>query len=205
MKKMVLIIDYGMGNTGSVQNALEAVGVTAKISADPRDLSSATHIILPGVGAFAECMRNLRERGFIEALKQEVIVKRKPYLGICLGMQILASVGTEGGFTTGLGWIRGETTRLVVEEQRFPVPHVGWNDVVVQKESKLFSAITRPIFYFVHSFYFSPEDKSCIIAYTEYGQRFAVAVQQDTIVGVQFHPEKSQNAGLSLLSNFMNL
>jgi glutamine amidotransferase len=204
-EKLVVIIDYGMGNVGSVKNALDSLGVSNIISTNPKDLEKATHIILPGVGAFKECVKNLKKAGFIEVLCREVLNKKKPYLGICLGMQILSREGEEGGSSLGLGFVKGQTRKFKVDEKKFHLPHVGWNDVAVKQTSRLFVGINRPIFYFVHSFHFVPTDKNIISGQSEYGEKFASAIEDKNIFGVQFHPEKSQKAGLQLLENFLNV
>jgi len=203
-RKRALIVDYGMGNAGSVKNALGALSIENFLSSNPKDLVKATHIILPGVGAFDQCMKNLKKLGFVSALKKEVVGNKKPFLGICLGMQILAELGEEGGKTKGLGWIAGTTRRFTVDEQKYHLPHVGWNDVKVLGKSGLFKGINHPIFYFVHSFHFAPTDKKIIIGESEYGEKFASAVASKNIFGVQFHPEKSQHEGLKLIENFLD-
>lgn len=226
--KRVVIIDYGMGNVGSVKNALTFLGQEAVVSLNPEDLERATHLILPGVGAFADGMKNLNSTGLVTVLESEVLKRRKPILGLCLGMQLLASAGEEGGLHKGLGWIKGRVQRFKVDGKLYKVPHVGWNDVYpvrsqtpgvsvdagVHRTSNgvyprdratLFQGVKRPIFYFVHSYHLVPEDKSIIAAETEYGGKFVAAVEKDNIFGLQFHPEKSQQEGLKVLENFLNL
>lgn len=203
--KKVLIVDYGMGNAGSVKNAINKIGLEAFLSSDPKDFSKATHIILPGVGAFSECLKNLKKRRLLKILKKEVLDRKKPFLGICLGMQILAEYGEEGGKTAGLGFLSGITRKFVVDEKKFRLPHVGWNDVEMKSKSRLFEGIRNPIFYFVHSYHFAPKDKSLVAGESEYGEKFVSAVEAGNIFGVQFHPEKSQHAGLKLLENFLNI
>src|SRR3989344_213575 len=199
--KTVAIVDYGMGNCGSVVNAVSALGVEYTLSSKMYDLEKATHIILPGVGSFDQCMKNLDKNGLVGVLNKEVITNKKSYLGICLGMQILAEYGLEGRKTPGLGWIKGKTDKMNVG--KLPLPHVGWNDVKVEKES-LFEGIKDPIFYFVHSYSLEPSDRKAISGATDYGGDFVSAVETKNIFGVQFHPEKSQHAGLKLLENFLN-
>lgn len=203
--KRVVIVDYGMGNVGSVKNALTFLGYEAVVSSSSEDLERATHLILLGVGAFADGMKNLNSAGLVPVLESEVLERRKPILGLCLGMQLLASVGEEGGLHKGLGWIKGRVQRFRVDEKLYKVPHVGWNDVVPQERATLFRGVKRPIFYFVHSYHLVPEDKSIIAAETEYGGRFVSAIEKDNIFGLQFHPEKSQQEGLKVLENFLNL
>ena len=200
---MVVVIDYGMGNLFSVKNALEAIGAEAKISNEPDDLRRADQIILPGVGAFPDGMSNLKKRGLIPVLEEEVLEKKKPFLGICLGAQLLATQGEEHQLTDGLGWIKGRVRRFQVDESKFRIPHIGWNDVFPKKDNILFKNVHPPIFYFVHSYHLVPEDQSVIVATSEYGETFVAAFQKENIFGVQFHPEKSQKNGLRILENFL--
>lgn len=200
---MVVIIDYGMGNVGSVQNALEALGCGAIISSLKEDIAKADHLILPGVGAFGDGMKNLQQANLAEILAKEVLVNKKPILGICLGMQMMATSGEEGGVHNGLGWVQGVTRKFKVDENIFKIPHVGWNDVKTVGESILLKNIQNPIFYFVHSYHLIPEDKSIIKGLTDYGEEFVSVIENGNIFGVQFHPEKSQKAGLDLLNNFL--
>lgn len=202
---MVVIIDYGMGNVGSVKNALDYLKAQSLISAKESDLRNASHLILPGVGAFGEGMQRLKEKGLVEIIKREVKTNKKPFLGICLGMQMLADTGEEGGKFQGLGFLEGRTRRLKVNEKKFHLPHIGWNDVEPKKQSVLFREVASPVFYFVHSYVLDPQDKSIIEATCDYGQRFCAAIAKDNIFGVQFHPERSQKSGLSLLQNFLNI
>ncbi len=202
--KPVAIIEYGMGNLRSVANAVERLGFEAMIVHDPNELDQADKIILPGVGAFGDAMHNLRERGYLEALERNVIVDRKPFIGICLGMQLLATTGTEYGTHQGLGWIPGSVVRIECADQSLRIPHIGWNDVEIRNNNWLFTGIPdRSSFYFVHSYIVIPEDPEVIVGTTEYGIVFASALQQDNIAAVQFHPEKSQHAGLRVLKNFL--
>ncbi len=201
----VTIIDYGMGNVGSVRNALEALGAKVKISSTREDIEGATHLVLPGVGSFTEGMKNLEKSGAIQPLTEAVIRDKKPILGLCLGMQMLAETGQEGGTTKGLGWVKGVVKRLDVDEARFHVPHIGWNDVEAKSTSVLLAGIKRTIFYFVHSYCFFAASDTVVAGTTEYGEKFATVVEQGNIFGVQFHPEKSQEDGLSLLKNFLRV
>lgn len=203
--KRVVIIDYGMGNVGSVKNALTFLGYEAVVSLNPQDLERASYFILPGVGAFADGMKNLAESGLLPALESEVLTKKKPILGLCLGMQLFASAGEEGGLHKGLGWIKGRVQRFKVDEKLYKVPHVGWNDVHPRDRATLFLGVKRPIFYFVHSYHLTPEDKSIVAAQSEYGEKFVAAIEKDNIFGLQFHPEKSQQEGLKVLENFLKL
>lgn len=201
---MIAIVDYGMGNRASVRNALTLLGKDPVITDTAEDLSRATHIILPGVGAFGDGMSELRRRNLVQLLNTEVVEKKKPLLGICLGMQLLGSVGEEGGIHDGLGLVPGRVRRLSVDEQAYRLPHIGWNTVEHTK-NPLFEGIPTADFYFVHSYVLVPEVSSHVIATTDYGERCTVAVRKNNVWGVQFHPEKSQTYGLKLLENFSNI
>ncbi|HOE11883.1 MAG TPA: imidazole glycerol phosphate synthase subunit HisH [bacterium] len=204
---MIGIVDYGMGNLRSVESAFEAIDQKTTVIRDPRELAEVQAIILPGVGAFGDGMRNLRESGFVEILNEEVLEKEKPYLGICLGLQFLAEKSLEQGEHDGLGWITGTVRRIDPESAQYRVPHIGWNDLRIEIEEPIFKNLEDgPIFYFVHSYYMdvSPEDSSVIAATCWHGQKIVAAVQRGNIYGVQFHPEKSQRSGLCLLRNFVD-
>ena len=201
---MVVIIDYNMGNTGSVMNALAFLGVPAKISKEKNDLQAASHLILPGVGAFGDGMKHITDLGLLPILREQVLERKKPFLGVCLGMQLLAEVGEEGGEHAGLGWLPGRVRRFQIDEMALPVPHVGWNDVTVIKATPLFTDIDPMVFYFTHSYILEPPP-DFIIGTCAYGEVFAAAVAKDNIFGVQWHPEKSQRSGLKLLENFINI
>ena len=202
MKTKVAIIDYGMGNVGSVLNALSFLKVSATVTRNAAEIECASHIILPGVGAFGEGMDNLKNLGLIPVLEKAKETK-KPFLGICLGMQLFASFGEEGGVRGGLGWIPGRTRRFRVDETQVRIPHVGWNDVSPKADTVLFKEVSPLIFYFVHSYHFVPEDAAALSAICVYGESFAAAVQKGALFGVQFHPEKSQKSGLQVLKNFL--
>src|SRR3989344_4968732 len=201
---MIVVINYGMGNVGSVKNALDFLGATSVLSKDARDIEKASHIILPGVGAFSDGMNNLRKFGLIPVLKEEVLKKKKPLLGICLGLQLLAEKGEEGGAHEGLGFINGTVRRFRVDTKKFRIPHIGWNDVSPTGDDILFNGISSTIFYFVHSFFLEPTSKDVIAATCSYGEEFTAAIREKNIFGTQFHPEKSQKSGLALLKNFIN-
>lgn len=201
---MISIIDYNMGNVKSVKNALAALGYDCVISRKKKDLENSSHLILPGVGAFVDGMKNLEKFGLTGILNEQVLNKKKPILGICLGMQMMAETGEEGKKSHGLGWVKGTVRRFKVDEKKYPIPHVGWNDVVPSAGSVLFKNIEKNIFYFVHSYFLVPENKKLVAGLTDYGEKFTSAVQDKNIFGVQFHPEKSQQAGLKLLENFLN-
>jgi glutamine amidotransferase len=202
---MIAIVDYGMGNLHSVRHALATVGAgaDAKVTSDPKDLERAERIVFPGVGAFGECVRNIRASGLLATLQREVLEKKKPMFGICLGMQVLATAGEELGTHEGLGWIPGRVRRLKGEGVR--VPHVGWNSArVTATEHPVFRDLPLDsTFYYVHSFVFEPESKTHVAAVCDYGEPFVCAVAKDNIIATQFHPEKSQDAGLTLLERFL--
>jgi len=200
----VVVIDYGMSNLGSIRRALEESGITVSISDDPEKLDSATHIILPGVGAFKDGIKNLRRRKFHSKLRKIVLQDKIPLLGICLGMQLLADLGYEGGKTKGLGLISGTVNLLKPSVLRERIPHIGWNNVKINRPNPLFEKIPDDTdFYFVHSYHFAPKDNKNIIGVTEYCGSFVSSVMKDNIIGVQFHPEKSQYWGLKILRNFL--
>lgn len=197
----IAIADYGMGNVGSITNTLNLLGIDSFVSQDSKQLSKGDGYILPGVGAFPVAMENLRSRKLVESLTMEVIEKKKPLLGICLGMQLLAEDSEEQGFTMGLGWIKGHVTRIKPDHVR--VPHVGWNDVNFRDGNELFSNIEQGAhFYFDHEYHFECENENRVIATCEYGSLLVSAVVKGNIFGVQFHPEKSQRNGLKLLRAF---
>ena len=202
----VSIIDYGMGNLRSVANAFASFDCDINITQNPKDLYQASHIVLPGVGAFGDGIKNLQSGGWIEVLEAEVISKGKPFLGICLGMQLLATIGTEYGLHQGLNWIPGTVNRLQVNDDSIRVPHIGWNDVNFLKKDHLYKyLLDSQVFYFVHSYIFDVEDQSVISGLTNYGSNFIASLEKDNIYATQFHPEKSQNVGIEVLKNFVNL
>jgi len=201
---MVVVVDYGMGNLRSVSKAFEACGADVTVSSKPGDLQKADRIVLPGVGAFGDSMANLKKRGLIEPLRQEVLVAKKPYFGICLGMQILADSGEEKGSHQGLGWLPGKTVMFQLADRELKVPHIGWNDIRIVKDGPLWSGLGKKLdFYFVHSFHFMPTDRDDAAATCDYGGEFTAAVQHENIFATQFHPEKSQESGLRLIRNFL--
>lgn len=204
MRHPIVIIDYGMGNVGSLKNALDFLGMDALLSRKTEDLRKASHIILPGVGAFNDGMNNLKKFGLIPVLKEEVLKRKKPLLGICLGLQLLAEKGEEGGVHEGLGFIKGTVRRFRVDKEKFRIPHIGWNDVSPKGDSILFDGISSTVFYFVHSFFLEPVQKEVIAATCLYGEEFTAAIRHKNIFGTQFHPEKSQKSGLALLQNFIS-
>ncbi len=200
----VAIVDYGMGNLLSVRNALEMVGADARICAHPEDLDAAERIVLPGVGAFPDCMKNLRARGFEDALNRAVQERGRPILGICLGMQAMARRSSEGTGSDGLGWLDAEVERLQPGDPALRVPQIGWNDLEVRHAGPLLAGIRADSdFYFVHSYHVRCRDESIVDAVCEYGGAVTAVVSSGNIAATQFHPEKSQQHGLRLLENFL--
>ena len=199
---MIAIVDYGMGNLRSVAKAIEAIGYDARITSRPEDLRSASHLVLPGVGAFGQCAANLHATGLVDALTQEVRGGGKPFLGICVGMQLLVERSDEGGDARGLGWLNGVVRRFTPTAER-KVPHVGWNDVEAGGNAAMFRGLRHRVFYFVHSYFVDLADRAAVAATCDYGASFAAAIAVDNIWAVQFHPEKSQQNGLKLLENFL--
>ncbi len=199
---MIAIIDYGMGNLRSVQKALEKVGAQAVITQNPSDIDAAQKVVLPGVGAMQPAMKKLEETGLTARIKK-TIAANKPFLGICLGLQLLFEKSFEGGEVKGLGIIPGSVERF----QSLKVPHMGWNQIQLRQAGcPLFKGIS-PLtnMYFCHSYFVNPKDKTVVAASTDYGVNFASSVAYKNIFGVQFHPEKSQTVGLALLRNFVAL
>jgi glutamine amidotransferase len=202
---MITIIDYGMGNLRSVQKAFQRINVSAIVTDKPTDIAKADKIILPGVGHFAQGMKNLADSGFIDAIKDAVIVKKKIILGICLGMQLLTEHSEEGN-VNGLGLIKGNVRKFPTPKKELKIPHMGWNSLISRKISNLNFGIAQDDFvYFVHSYYTSCNNKDDVLFQTEYGIMFDSAFQHENIVGFQFHPEKSHQTGSKLLSNFVKL
>lgn len=201
----VAIVDYGMCNLDSVARAVEECGGKAHITQNPKNLATASHIILPGVGAFPDAMKMLHETGMDVAIREQVIGERIPFLGICLGMQLMATRGFEIRESTGLDLIPGEVHRLKPSDHSVRIPHIGWNEVRVAGQCPLFKGISaNSDFYFVHSYHFCCED-DYVAARTPYADGFVSAVQRQNVFGTQFHPEKSQRLGFQLLGNFLAL
>ena len=205
---MIVIVDYGAGNLRSVENAFKSIGQQTKLARAPKDLEEASAIVLPGVGAFGDGMQNLRKLNLVEVLGEKVIAGKIPFLGICLGLQFLAESSTEHGTHEGLGWLPGKIDLIKTISPQYRVPHIGWNEIDFQQSSPLFEELQEePVFYFVHSFQFVPDKAhpDLVTATSEHGGRITAAVAKDNIHAVQFHPEKSQQAGLQLLRNFVKL
>lgn len=203
LKQNIVIIDYGVGNTHSVSNAVKYLDYKVKISSDEAVIKDADVLILPGVGAFDEAVKNLKQRNLDSILNEEVLVKKKPILGICVGMQMLATLSEENGIHEGLNWIEGKVVRFELPKD-FTVPHVGWNEIKYKESSPLFIRNDEePHFYFDHSYHFQTNPEY-VSASCNYGIEVAAAVEKENIFGVQFHPEKSQTNGLKMFRGFIN-
>jgi glutamine amidotransferase len=201
---MVVIVDYGMGNIGSILNMVKKVGFNAKVSSSIDDLSTATKIILPGVGAFDKGVSNLQKLDLIDVLKEKALKEKIPILGICLGMQLMTT-SSEEGCLAGLDFINAKVKKFQISDD-LKVPHMGWNTIEHNKQSLLFDELkTEKRFYFVHSYYVEVEsnEKEAILTTTSYGGNFTSSFEKENIVGVQFHPEKSHNYGKQLFQNFL--
>jgi len=205
----VAIIDYGSGNLRSVAKAFESIAGGAQITITrlPEDIASASHIVLPGVGAFADCMAGLKALpGMLKALSEEVLQRKKPFLGICVGMQMLFERGHEHGVHAGLGWLKGEVVALQPNDSSLKIPHMGWNDLKISGQHKLLTGLkSGDHAYFVHSYHAACKDAADVLATVSYGQTITAVVARDNILGTQFHPEKSQETGLQLIKNFIAL
>ena len=204
----ITIVDYSSGNISSVINSFKEVcknKCKINVSSDLKIILSSDKIILPGQGSFKSCMEALNKiKGLNETLNQFVFDQKKLLLGICVGMQMFADVGYEGTETKGLGWISGKVSKIDNQNGKFKLPHIGWNEIIITKESNIFNNIeNKSHMYFVHSYEFLTKQKDCVVATTNYGNSIIVAVAKDNIFGTQFHPEKSQKNGLKLLENFL--
>lgn len=201
---MIAIIDYDAGNLRSVQKALEFLGYDAVITSDETEILSAERVILPGVGAFGEAMEQLRKRGLDRTI-QKAVQSGKPFLGICLGLQLLFEESEESPGVTGLGILPGRIVKIP-KEFGLKIPHIGWNELNIQKKDGFLKNIgDQPFVYFVHSYYMEPADQSLIAATTDYGTELAVAVEKENVMAAQFHPEKSGTVGLQILKNFAEM
>jgi glutamine amidotransferase len=209
--KQVTIIDYGSGNLHSIAKAFErqagASGFVVKVSNSAKDIENASHIVLPGVGAFADCLSGLKSApGVLDALEKSVISDKKPFLGVCVGMQMLAESSIEQGMHGGLGWIKGKVVPINSQRNALKIPHMGWNELRIINPHPILSGIkTGDHAYFVHSYWMSCEEKSDIIASVEYGTSLTAIIANNNIIATQFHPEKSQQVGLKLINNFLNM
>ena len=204
---MIGIVDYGMGNLMSVYNAFTYLGADVVICDTPKDLFNVDRIVIPGVGAFKDCINRLKNEGFVDELNLQVIQNKKPTLGICLGMQVMASRSFEGGDVhKGLGWIEADVIKLHPPASlSLKIPNIGWNEVTYKKQCPLFKGlIQNPDLYLVHSFYMKCSDENLVVAQYDYGHTVTAAILKNNIFATQFHPEKSQDNGLTILSNFIN-
>lgn len=201
--KKIGILNYSLGNVGSVYSAFNFYKHDVLLVSKPEELDSLDIIVLAGVGNFKTAVRRIKEMNFWDKLNEEVMIKKKPLLGICLGMQLFADVSYEGGENQGFGWIKGEVKKIEADSLR--VPHIGWSEITPFKE-EMFMKMRYNSFYFMHSYHFIPQDKADILAVTKYGDfEIVSALKKDNIVGVQFHPEKSQGDGLRFLKNFLEV
>ena len=206
----VTIVDYQSGNISSVINSFTEVAkgkVNLEVTADLTKIISSDKIVLPGQGSFKSCVDSLNSiTGLVETLNEFAITNKKPLLGICVGLQMFADVGFEEMETKGLGWISGKVSKIDNQNGKFKLPHIGWNEIEIVKQSKIFKDITnKSHMYFVHSYEFIPNDKSVISATTDYSSKIVCSVERDNLFGTQFHPEKSDKTGLKIIKNFINL
>ena len=206
----VTIVDYQSGNISSVINSFTEVAkgkVNLEVTSDLNKIKSSDKIVLPGQGSFKSCVDSLNSiNGLVDTLKEFAITNKKPLLGICVGLQMFANVGYEEAETKGLGWISGKVSKIDNQNGKFKLPHIGWNEIEIVKESKIFKDIkNKSHMYFVHSYEFVPEDKSVISATTDYSSKIVCSVEQDNLFGTQFHPEKSDKIGLKIIDNFIKL
>jgi len=201
---MIVIIDYGMGNLESIKNMLKRVGSDSVISHDILDIEKADKLILPGVGAFDNAMKNINDIGLLSVINKKVIKDKTPILGICLGMQLMTKSSEEGKMQ-GLGWINAKTVKFKFnQDSQLKIPHMGWNTLKIEKQSKIFGDMYNQEnkFYFVHSYHVICNDKEDVLTTTSYGYDFTSSIEKNNIIGVQFHPEKSHKFGMQLLKNF---
>ena len=206
----VTIVDYQSGNISSVINSFTEVAkgkVNLEVTSDIKKIKSSDKIVLPGQGSFKSCVESLNSiHGLVDTLNESVMTSKKPLLGICVGLQMFADIGYEEAETNGLGWISGKVSKIDNQNGKFKLPHIGWNEIVIQKESKILKDIkNKSHMYFVHSYEFIPEDKAVISATTDYSSKIVCAVERDNLFGTQFHPEKSDKIGLKIINNFLKL
>jgi glutamine amidotransferase len=202
-KIMIAIIDYGAGNLHSVKNALDFLGAPSIVTGDAAEILAADKVILPGVGAFGDAMASLEKNG-LDKVVHEVVEKNIPLLGICLGLQLMFEESEETPGVRGLGLFKGKIVKI--PERGLKIPHMGWNDIEIAKESKILKNIgEKPFVYFVHSYYLNAEDEKIVSAYTEYGEKLGIAVEDGNVFATQFHPEKSGDTGMQILKNFIAL
>jgi imidazole glycerol-phosphate synthase subunit HisH len=206
----VAIVDYNSGNISSVINSFKEVAkdkVNIEVTSDLEKIKSSDKVVLPGQGSFKSCVDSLNSiNGLVDTLNEFVINRKKPLLGICVGLQMFADIGYEETETKGLGWISGEVSKINNQNNKYKLPHIGWNEINILKNSKIFKHIENNAhMYFVHSYEFIPEDKNVISATTEYSSKIVCSVEKENIFGTQFHPEKSDKIGLKIIQNFINL
>jgi glutamine amidotransferase len=200
----ICIVDANSGNKKSVYNLIKYLNYDVIVSRSPEDITKASHLILPGVGSYSEMMSKLKKYNLIDILSNEVLIKKKPFLGICVGMQVLSTFGYEFEKSAGLNWIEGIVRRLKTDNLK--LPHIGWNSILIQKKNKILNEIDENSnFYFLHSYVFETKIINSIVAKTSYGESFPCIINSDNIWGFQFHPEKSQVAGQLILKNFLKL
>ena len=210
---LLTIVDYGVGNLRSIAKSIEKansennLNYSVKVSSDINDVKKSDKIVLPGQGSFKACKEGIDNiKGLQEELNESVLIKKKPIYGICAGMQLFATIGHEEVKTSGLNWISGEVIKLDLKKTVLKIPHMGWNELKVENPSKVFKdVISKDHAYFIHSYEFIPKDKKTISITTDYGKAVIAAVSSENIFGSQFHPEKSQNTGIKILANFLNL
>lgn len=203
---MIGIVNYGVGNLLSVYNALDFIGANVEICNTPKELINKEKIILPGVGSFKSCMSNLVDRGFYETLDKLVVNEKRPILGICLGMQLMADKSFEGGEHKGFGWIDGDVVPINSQNSKLKIPHVGWNSINIKSENRLLNGLPENSdVYFVHSYHMKCKNNSNVIATCEYGDELTASICNENIYGTQFHPEKSQEYGIRILENFCSI
>ena len=206
----VTIVDYQSGNISSVINSFNEVAkgkVNLEVTSDIKKIEASDKIVLPGQGSFKSCVDSLNSiSGLVETLKEFAIINNKPLLGICVGLQMFADVGYEEAETKGLGWIPGKVSKFDNQNGKFKLPHIGWNEIDIQKKSRIFKDIkNKSHMYFVHSYEFIPEDKSVISATTDYSSKIVCSIERNNLFGTQFHPEKSDKKGLKIIENFIKL
>lgn len=202
---MIVIVDYGMGNVGSIKKMIEFVGGEAIISSKKEDIMNATKLILPGVGSFDHGMKNLNQNNIIRILNEKVIKNKTPILGICLGMQLMAKESEEGT-EKGLGWIKAKVIKFEINNSKLKIPHMGWNYIQIQKENDILKNIPQnPRYYFVHSYHMKCDEEKDILTKTKYDIEFTSSIQKNNIYGMQFHPEKSHKFGMKIIENFIKI
>lgn len=194
-----------MGNISSVANAFEFIGADVSVISDPNEIEPAVRIVLPGVGSFQEGMKNLMKFKWIKPLEQKILDEKVPFLGICLGMQLIATIGYENGPYKGLNWVSGVVEKIETVDNSIRIPHIGWNDIRVNQDTKLYNSMDSNFdVYFLHSYHFIPKNRSIISGTCHYGIDFAASIEYENIFATQYHPEKSSKVGLNILKNFLS-